>query len=62
VRPLLNGHSHQPHTMSPVGHIDIGNNAVRSLVDAQSAPNGVVPPEESPLTQNYPSKCCIHKI
>jgi hypothetical protein len=62
VRPLLHGRSHQPHTISPVGQIDIGNNAVRSLLDAQSTPNGVVPPEEIPLTQNYPIKCCIHKI
>jgi hypothetical protein len=52
----------QPHTISPVGQIDIGNNAVRSLVEAQSTPNGVVPPEEIPLTQNYPIKCRIHKI
>jgi hypothetical protein len=63
VRSLLNARTQLPHTVSRVG-----NETVRSLVDAESAPNGVnisqapehdggaTPPEEIPLTQNYPSK------
>jgi hypothetical protein len=63
VRPLLNAHTKLPRTVSRVG-----NEIVRSLVDAESAPKevniskapghdgGAAPPEEIPLTQNYPSK------
>jgi hypothetical protein len=59
---LLNAHTQLPRTVSSVG-----NETVRSLVDAESAPNevnisqppghdgGAAPLEEIPLTQNYPS-------
>jgi hypothetical protein len=53
VHPLLNALTHQPHNVSLVGNIGIGNEHVRSLVYAQLAlrhDGGAVPLEEIPLT------------
>jgi hypothetical protein len=46
----------------PVPERDVDAEVLPTVLDAQSAPNDVAhPPQEIPLTQNYPSKCqlCI---